>query len=151
MKAFPIAVLCAVMKVSRSGFYDYLHSRWPHGGNKPGEVMLEAKIKEIFIEHKGSYGSRRIVRELKNQGYPIGRFKVRRIMRQLNLRAKTPRRFKLTTDSRHLFPVAANRLNRQFAADAPDKVWTAAISYIWAYEGWPLLWTFIHGVSSVGA
>ena len=136
MKAFPVTVLCAVMKVSRSGFYDYLHSRSPHGGNKPGEVMLEAKIKEIFIEHKGSYGSRRIVRELKNQGYPIGRFKVRRIMRQLNLRAKTPRRFKLTTDSRHSFPVAANRLDRQFEVDAPDKVWTSDISYIWTYEGW---------------
>ena len=73
---------------------------------------------------------------MKNQGYPVGRFKVRRIMRQLNLRAKTPRRFKLTTDSRHSFPVAANRLDRQFAADAPDKVWTADISYIWTYEGW---------------
>ena len=88
MKAFPVTVLCAVMKVSRSGFYDYLHSRSPHGGNSPGEAMLVAKIKEIFIEHKGGYGSRRIVREMKNQGYPIGRFKVRRIMRQLNLRLK---------------------------------------------------------------
>ena len=136
MKAFPVTVLCAVMKVSRSGFYDYLYSRSLNDGNSPGETMLAAKIKEIFIEHKKSYGSRRIVREMKNQGYPIGRFKVRRIMRQLNLRAKTPRRFKLTTDSRHSFPVVGKRLDRQFAVDAPDKVWTADISYIWTYEGW---------------
>jgi transposase InsO family protein len=81
MKAFPVTVLCAVMKVSRSGFYDYLYSRSLNDGNSPGETMLAAKIKEIFIEHKGSYGSRRIVRDLKNQGYPIGRFKVRRILR----------------------------------------------------------------------
>jgi putative transposase len=81
MKAFPVTVLCAVMKVSRSGFYDYLHSRWPYGSDRPGEAMLATKIKEIFIEHKGSYGSRRIVRDLKNQGYPIGRFKLRRILR----------------------------------------------------------------------
>jgi hypothetical protein len=47
------------MKVSRSGFYDYLHSRSPHGGNSPGEAMMVAKIKEIFIEHRFSQGSKR--------------------------------------------------------------------------------------------
>ena len=83
--------------------------------------MLETKIKEIFIEHKASYGSRRIVKELKNQGCPIGRYKVRRIMRQLYLKARTPRRFKLTTDSRHSFPVAEDRLDRRFSVDAPTR------------------------------
>jgi transposase InsO family protein len=57
-------------------------------------------------------------------------------MRQMGLRAKTPRRFKLTTDSRHSFPVAANVLDRKFDVDVPDKVWTADISYIWTFEGW---------------
>lgn len=98
--------------------------------------MLETKIKEIFIEHKASYGSRRIVKELKNQGCPIGRYKVRRIMRQLHLKARTPRRFKLTTDSRHSFPVAEDRLDRRFSVDASGKVWTADISHIWTCEGW---------------
>ena len=57
-------------------------------------------------------------------------------MRQLGLKAKTPRRFKLTTDSKHSFPVAPNILNRRFNVTEPNKVWTADISYVWTYEGW---------------
>lgn len=57
----------------------------------------------------------------------------------MGLRAKTPRRFKLTTDSRHSFPVVANVLNRNFDVDAPNKVWTADISYVWTFEGWMYL------------
>ena len=56
-------------------------------------------------------------------------------MRQLGLNAETPKRFKLTTDSRHSFPVAANVLNRNFDVGAPNKVWTADISYVWTFEG----------------
>ena len=52
------------------------------------------------------------------------------------LKANTPKRFKLTTDSRHSFPVAANVLDRNFDVDAPNKVWTADISYVWTFEGW---------------
>ena len=85
---------------------------------------------------RASYGSRRMVKQLKAEGHQIGRHKVRRIMRQMGLKAKTPRRFKLTTDSRHSFPVAANTLKRNFDVDAPNKVWTADITYVWTFEGW---------------
>lgn len=134
MKAFPVTVLCAVMRVSRSGFYDYLCRFLDDNG--PGEAELKSRIKEIFKKSGSSYGSRRIVKELEAEGLQIGRYKVRRIMRQLNLKAKIPRRFKLTTDSKHSFPVAPNILDRKFDVDAPNKVWTADISYVWTFEGW---------------
>jgi putative transposase len=57
-------------------------------------------------------------------------------MRQMGLRAKTPRRFKLTTDSRHSFPVAPNVLNRNFEVNAPNKVWTADISVLQQRRTW---------------
>lgn len=57
-------------------------------------------------------------------------------MRQLGLKSKTPRRFKLTTDSKHSLPVAPNILDRRFDVTEPNKVWTADISYVWTYEGW---------------
>ncbi len=60
---------------------------------------------------RASYGLRRMVKQLNDEGHQIGRYKVRRIMRQMGLKAKTPTRFKLTTDSRHSFPVAANTLS----------------------------------------
>jgi transposase InsO family protein len=135
MKAYPVAVLCAVMRVSRSGFYDYL-ARYSSDKPKRPDAKLKRRIKEIFNESKGSYGSRRVLKQLTNEGHTIGRYKVRRIMRQLGLKAKTPRRFKLTTDSKHSLPVAPNILNRRFDVTEPNKVWTADITYVWTYEGW---------------
>jgi putative transposase len=134
MKAFPVAILCEVMRVSRSGFYDYLFRYLDDNG--PGEAELKSRIKEIFNNSGHSYGSRRIVKQLQAEGHQIGRYKGRRIMRQLNLKAITPKRFKRTTDSKHSFPVAPNILDRKFDVEAPNKVWTADISYVWTFEGW---------------
>jgi putative transposase len=136
MKAYPVTVLCKVMKVSRSGFYDYLR-RFNNGTDEdPGQAALTARIHAIFKEHRGKYGSRRILNQLKEEGFGIGRYKVRRIMKDLGLKAKISWRFKVTTDSRHSFPVAPNVLNRNFDVAAPNKVWTADISYVWTFEGW---------------
>jgi transposase InsO family protein len=136
MKAYPVTVLCAVMRVSRSGFYDYLDRYNSGNDNRPEQAELMSRIKEIFDQSRASYGSRRIVKELNKGGRKIGRYKVRRIMRQMGLKAKTPKRFKLTTDSRHSFAVAPNVLDRNFDVDTPNKVWTADISYVWTFEGW---------------
>jgi putative transposase len=136
MKAYPVTVLCAVMRVSRSGFYGYLDRYKSGNDHRPGEAALMARIKEIFKQSKDSYGSRRIVKQLISEGHKIGRYKVRRMMRQMGLRAKTLKRFKLTTDSRHAFPVAANILDRNFDVDTPNSVWTADITYVWTFAGW---------------
>jgi putative transposase len=139
MKAYPVTVLCKVMRVSRSGFYQYL-KRMNQGPEKgPAETALRTRIQAIFKAHRSKYGARRIMKELDNQGHQIGIYKVRRLMRELGLKAKPPRRYKTTTDSRHSFPVAPNRLNRQFDVDQPDRVWTADISYVWTLEGWMYL------------
>jgi len=133
-KAYPVTVLCKVMEVSRSGFYDYLDSF--KGSDDPGEVALKARTAAIFKEHRGQYGSRRILKQLKAESHQIGRYKVRRLMRGLGLKAKAPKRYKVTTDSRHSFPVAPNILNRKFDVDKPDTFWTADITYVWTLEGW---------------
>ena len=135
MKVYPVTVLCRVMRVSRSGFYDYLH-RYSNGSDSPGEIALRVRIRAIFNESRGSYGSRRIVKKLQSQGHQIGRYKVRRLMRQLGLKAKASMRYKVTTDSRHSFSVAPNVLDRKFDVNEPNKVWTADISYVWTLEGW---------------
>jgi transposase InsO family protein len=136
MKAYPITILCRVMMVSRSGFYAYLH-RYNNGTDEdPKEAALAARIHAIFKEHRGKYGSRRILKQLEKEGYKVGRYKVRRIMKDLGLKANSSRKFKVTTDSRHSFPVALNVLNRDFEVTVPNKVWTADITYIWTLEGW---------------
>jgi len=138
MKAYPVTVLCRVMKVSRSGFYDYRR----HYNNRiqdPEQIRLEALIRSIFNESKKTYGSRRIVRDLKSKGYNMGRYRVRSLMRKLELKAKTPKRYRVTTDSNHSYLVATNLVNRQFTVEAPNKVWTADITYLWTLDGWSYL------------
>jgi hypothetical protein len=139
MKAYPVTVLCKVMRVSRSGFYQYIKRINQGPENDPGEAALKARIQAIFKTHRSKYGARRIMKELNNQGHQIGIFKVRRLMRELGLKAKLPRRHKVTTDSRHSFSVAPNILDRQFDVDQPNRVWTADISYVWTLEGWMYL------------
>ena len=136
MKAYPITVLCKVMGVSRSGFYDYLHRSNKRTDHSPYEAALKTRIQVIFKQHRGKYGSRRIAKQLQAEDHQIGRYKVRRLMRELGLKAKAPRRYKVTTDSRHKFSVAPNVLNRNFDVNQPNKVWAADITYVWTLEGW---------------
>ena len=136
MKACPVTVLCKVMRVSRSGFYDYLKRHQQGPVLDPGEERLKSQMRQIFKSSRGSYGSRRMMEQLGKDGFPIGRFKTRRLMRELGLKAKAPRRYKVTTDSRHSFQTAPNVLDRQFDVQTPDSVWTADISYMWTLEGW---------------
>ena len=135
-KAYPVTVLCKVMKFSRSGFYEYFHSFNKKPDKNSENAALKARIGAIFKEHRSKYGSRRIAKQLKNEGHQIGRYKVRRLMRELGLKAKASKRYKVTTDSRHSFPVAANLLDRKFDVDKPDTVWTTDITYVWTFEGW---------------
>jgi transposase InsO family protein len=136
MEAYPVTLLCEVMAVSRSGFYAYLKRCSSGTGKRPDDAALKDRIKQIFDLSRGSYGSRRIMHQLRSEGYLVGRFKVRRIMSDMGLIAKTPKRFKLTTDSRHSLPVAANVLDRKFDVADPNTVWSADISYVWTFEGW---------------
>lgn len=136
MKAYPATSLCKVMRVSRSGFYDYLKRFSSDSSKGPTEAALKDRIKQIFDQSRSSYGSRRFMRQLIKEGYEIGRYKARRIMRDLGLKANTPKRYKLTTDSRHSLPVAPNVLDRQFDVMTPNTVWTADITYVWTFAGW---------------
>jgi putative transposase len=133
-KAYPVTILCKVMEISRSRFYDYVHRI--EGPDDPKETALKARISAIFKEHRSQYGSRRVLKQLKDEGHQIGRYKVRRLMRELGLKAKSPKRYKVTTDSRHSFPVAPNLLNRKFDVDEPNRFWTTDITYVWTFEGW---------------
>lgn len=93
-------------------------------------------MREIFIMSKYTYGSRRILRKLTSENYQIGRYQVRSLMRKLNLQARGMKRYKVTTNSKHAYPAAANLLERNFETSGPNKVWTGDISYVWTFEGW---------------
>ncbi len=121
------------MRVSRSAYYD-----WQGAYPMPGieEMVLKNKVVQLFKRSRNTYGSRRLVKALKAEGYDIGRFKVRSLMKQLKLEVRYPKRFRVTTDSKHTMEVAPNILNRQFNPTAPNQVWATDISYVWTLKGW---------------
>jgi putative transposase len=131
---YPVRMLCRTLLVSASGFY-----AWSRRGPSPRSQEDAALKVEIRAAHAASgrrYGSPRIHADLKADGQHVGRKRVARLMREEGLEGQRKRRFRVTTDSRHSYPVAANELNRNFTASAPNKVWVTDITYIWTREGW---------------
>lgn len=134
-KDYGLDELCRMLDVSVSGYRS-----WRRGG-KPGrkrltDAQMLALIQAIHAEFKGSYGSPRMVKELRARDYPASKDRVERLMQENGIKAKHKRRFKVTTDSKHTMPVAPNLLERDFTPAAPDRVWTSDITYLWTEEGW---------------
>ena len=77
-----------------------------------------------------------MVGELHKEGFKVGRYKVRTLMKKLGLKPRYPKRFKVTTDSDHNEAISPNSLDRNFDVAAPNKVWTTDITYVWTLEGW---------------
>ncbi len=133
-KAYPITVLCQVMEVSRSGYYQYFKIAHDIKIYKDFEVL--SKIRQIHSKTRGAYGTRRMAKELRSQGYDVGRCRARSLMKKAGVSVKHRKKFKKTTDSKHNLPVAPNLLDRNFQVDRPDAVWCSDISYLWTMEGW---------------
>lgn len=131
----PLPELCEVLGVSISGY-----RAWRRGGKPDRARLSDAQaltlMRSIHAEFKAAYGSRRMHRELQGRGHRIGLRRVERLMREHGIRARHKRRFKATTDSRHSLPIAPNLLARNFAPEAPNRVWTGDITYIQTGEGW---------------
>lgn len=131
-----MSVLCAVLGVSRSGFYDY-QKRQKVPARNFEVIDLLARIKAVSEKTDHSYGSRRMSKQLQDEGYNVGRFKVRRLMKQAGVSVRSrQRRAPKTTDSRHGYGVAPNLLERNFDVTTPNVAWCGDVTYIWTEEGW---------------
>lgn len=122
------------MQVSRSGYADW-QKRLPSRRAQEEQQLLTC-IRQEYNTSKGTYGSPRLYKELREKGVGLSRNRLVRIMRKYQITARPLRRFVVTTDSNHALPIAENRLNRQFYADAPNGKWTCDITYVWTREGW---------------
>ena len=97
------------------------------------------QVKAVFASSGCTYDSRRVRQALAVQGIAMGRFKVRRLMRQAQCLPIWKRQFSYTTDSKHNMPVAHNILNRQFHVKQPNQAWVADITYVRTKQGWMYL------------
>jgi putative transposase len=141
-QTWPVTVLCAVLQVSRSGFYAYSQRQATAWGERDG-LMLLTRVNAIHQATGHSYGSRRMAKQLQDEGFSVGRYKARRLMKQAGISVGRPKRRPVTTDSRHGYAVAPNLLARQFDVEQPDTVWAGDITYLWTAEGWLYLATVL--------
>ena len=150
---FRIAAMCRVLRVSSSGYYAWLDR--PESARRRANRGLRTQIKAEYTRSRKTYGRRRIHARLRAQGMNCSPNRVGRLMRQECLWARPRRRFRPTTDSKHSFPVAPNRLlstslrppqagarvTRNFAVASLNQVWLSDITYLPNDEGWLYLAT----------
>ena len=116
-----------VFDVSASGYFAWV-SR-PMSNHAKEEARLEVEIQAAHERTRGTYGPERLQKDLAAHGVKVGVSRIKRIRKNLGIRCKQKRRFKVTTDSRHTLPVADNLLQQDFQATAPGRVWVSDITY----------------------
>jgi putative transposase len=131
---YPVALLCRCLRVSRSGFYAWA-SRGPSARTQH-DARLIAQLRLAHADSRQTYGRPRLCRALRDRGIAVSGKRVARLMRAVGLRAKGRRRFVVTTDSRHNFAIAPNRLRRRFRPRRLNRVWAADITACRLQHGW---------------
>ena len=132
-----VVTLCRIAGASVSGFYAWLRAIPAVQNRVEAEAALRGHIGRIFAARRRVYGSPRVHAELRREGRRHSRRRVARLMCEMGLAARRGRRPRpRTTDSRHDLPVAPNLLEQRFAAEWPDTVWLADLSYLPTDEGW---------------
>ena len=140
-QVFPIEKMCKVLQVSSGSYY-----RWKKQivtARQQLKIAIKEQITLIYFESKQRYGSPRITLELQSFGYKISRITVAKYMKQLGLRSKLSKKFKVTTNSNHNYLIVENILNREFIVKIPSKVWVSDITYIQTKEGFIYLTTIM--------
>jgi hypothetical protein len=132
---FPTAVMCRVLGVSTSGYYDW--RRRPPSARAIADEVLTEQIKHVHGQSREIYGYRRITAELVDgPGHTVGRHRVARLMRAAGIQGVTRRKFCRTTRRDD----APDLLNRDFSAAGPDRRWVADITFVPPGQGscsWP--------------
>ena len=131
---YPVRLLCRCLAISRAGYYAW--RKRPASNRAREDAQLAVEIRASHAESRRAYGSPRVLRDLRDLGRRVSRKRVARLMRELGLVARRRRRFQATTDSKHVFPVAANVLMRNFEVSAPNTAWVTDITYVATAEGW---------------
>jgi transposase InsO family protein len=138
---FSVERMASVLEVSRSGFYSWL--RRGKGVRGIQRESFDHEVRNVFDGFHGRSGRDKVKKELCNRGRRCSRNRVGASLKRQGLRVRYRKKFKVTTDSRHSFPVAPNLLNRNFQASEPNRVWVSDITYLKSRKGWLYLTVII--------
>jgi putative transposase len=132
-----LGVLCRLLRVSRSGYYDWLQ-RGPSAREQADQVLLP-QIQQVHARHRGHSGALKTWRVLQLEAVRCGKHQVARLRQQHDIVAKRRRRYIATTRSKYSLWQAPNLLKRRFTVHQPDRVWVGDVTHIPTREGWLFL------------
>jgi transposase InsO family protein len=131
---YPIRWMCSALAVSNRGFRSW-RSR-PEPSRRQEDRRLLINIRTSFESSDRTYGSPRVLKDLRELGQRTSEKRIARIMQENGIIAIQKRRFKVTTQSGHNLPVHPNLLNREFSIAQPNRVWLGDTTYIRTEQGW---------------
>lgn len=131
---YPIHLLCRCVGVSRSGYYAW--ATRPLSARHLQDARLTAQLRLLHADSRQTYGRPRLCHALRARGIAVGGNRVARLMRRAGLVARGRRRFRPTTDSAHRYPIAPNRVRRQFSVARLNTIWAADITALPMRDGW---------------
>ena len=131
---FSVTRMCRVLAVSRSGYCQW-RIRAPSDRAR-SNAALDVEVAALHAASRSTYGRPRIVRDLHQQGVRVGHERVRRSLKRQGLRTVYKRPYRVTTDSNHNKPIAANILDRRFTGWQLNQAWVGDITYVATGEGW---------------
>lgn len=125
---YTVSMMCRVLGVSSGGYYSWRK----RGVSKRGQEdrYLCSRIGEHHADSKGTYGTPRIHAQLRAEGIFVGRKRVARLMKKLELKGVSRRRWPATTTRDNTARSAPDLVQRDFTADAPNRLWVADITYV---------------------
>ena len=134
---FTVVMLCRVMQVSCSAYYSWTSRPGPK--LEAEDLRLFRRMKALFKQSRDSLGSREMMKKLREEGIQIGRYRVRKLMKNLGLEVRQRVAYKVTTKRQFNDAVADNLLNQNFNPVGPNQVWAGDVTYLRTGEGWMYL------------
>jgi len=131
---YNIRLMTKVLNIAHGGYYDWRKKRVSK--RQKFRDSLDGEVQRIYLQHKARYGAPRITAQLHKDGYTVDKKTVANSLKRQKLRAKSARKYKATTNSKHDLPVAPNLLEQDFSASQPNQKWVGDITYLWSDEGW---------------
>jgi transposase InsO family protein len=131
---FPVEKMCNLLQVSSSSYYYWV--KFPISNTRKKQLILIAEIRRIYFKSNRTYGSPRITKQLNIEGWIVSQKTVAKLMQEQHLYSILKRKFRVTTDSNHKYPVAPNLLKRKFDVKETGTVWVSDITYIKTSKGW---------------
>ena len=131
---YPLRLMCRVLTVSPAGFYAW--QRRPPSARGREDARLRVAVAALHRQSRQTYGSPRILRDLRAAGERVAQKRVARLLQEQGLVGMPLRRFQVTTDSRHTQSVAPNHLARQFQVAQPNRAWATDVTYVATWAGW---------------